>query len=145
MTNSAFLKLLSSLATILKADAALVDPASLKGQDLVQDPANIRPYFDTATNAPGGLIVYGLFATKWDVKYRRGEGELQVNCEHPESAAKAEAIMERFRTLVRAGTLTAPGVRVALFEETPQGQLELPQKLAGYCNRAAFKFKLGAQ
>lgn len=139
LVNSAFQLLLNNLTALLRADAALVDNASLKTH---VDPANIRPYHDAAPNLPGGLIVYGLSGVGWNKQYRRGECVLSINCEDPASGAISEGLMQRVRYLVNEQSLSSDGCRVAFLQEEPNGQMQLPPKLGGYTTRTAFKIKL---
>lgn len=141
MNNSAFEILAENLANVLKADAALVDANSIK--DTV-DPANIRPFHDAAAPLPGGLVVFGMFGVQWDGKNKRGQCELNVNAEHPESGKKSEAILQRVRDIANAQTLTGGGCRVALFLEQPQGTFDMASKLGGYTTKASFRVRLVA-
>ena len=142
MKQSPFEILAETLKTILTADATPAgDGSTLNGK---VTPNNIRPFHDAAAPEPGGLIVFGLFGVEWDSKNRRGQADLNVNAEHPESGKVSEAILQRVRDLATAQTLTGNGCRVALFREQPQGTFDMASRLGGYTTKASFRVRLVA-
>ena len=126
---SAFDKLFENVATTLKnsADLLTLVPA-----------VNIMPAYDAAEPIAGGLITYAI-RSRWDPRYKRGDGTFHINCEHPNSASDASSILDQVRLLLTAPNLSGEGVSVKLFLEQPDGEYAIAPRLNRFTATATFK------